>query len=186
MSLEALLAARTTQPRLPLAELDETRASDGYTAPVSLRAAGDRRAAGTAVIWHHPTEMAGADGSRWIEIFNRGSLYWNNQLFCCREHRPELLLSTLRARTLTVKSTDRGLEFETTFPDTDYGRDAWAMFQAGELRGASMRFRVDPDGDSWLRTTDPPTRTIYKARLIEISLVVDPAQAATTELSRVA
>ena len=138
-----------------------------------------KRVTGYAARWMTPTEVATRD-NRWVEILAPNSLIWDERTFAAWEHRPELLLGSIRAGTLALVNDELGLRYSIILPPTSAGDEAWELTRRGDLAGASIRFAIIGDGETWDRGVTPHRRTITKARVIEVSLTALPAQIETT------
>lgn len=104
-------------------------------------------------------------------------------------HDTGMPLARQSAGTLSLRQTDRGLEFEAVPSDTSYGRDLAANIKAKNVRGCSFGFRsvkedwTDDNGnpaDEWTGTQ----RTVREAALVEVSAVTFPAYGSTDISSR--
>jgi hypothetical protein len=74
--------------------------------------------------------------------------------------------------TLRLRTDERGLRFEADLPDSPRGADLREAVRRGDLSGASFKFRVKPDGESW----SGERRTIHQVdQLLDIALAVNPA-----------
>ena len=68
------------------------------------------------------------------------------------------------------------LTYELDLPDTTAGRDAAALLERGDLRGASIGFRAIRGGEQWSDGDDGMAlRTVSEARLGLVDLTIAPA-----------
>ena len=99
-------------------------------------------------------------------------LLWN--------HEPGALLARTKSGTLRIKDTAKGLRFDADLPETTFGNDVRALLARGDLTG-EMSFGFYAEADEW---NDKRTlRTVTKARLVELSVVVDAAYGDRTSSS---
>jgi len=80
--------------------------------------------------------------------------------------------------TLQLSEDSRGLRFSMTLPDTTYGNDVAALIEGGVLEG-KMSFGFRTKQDRWERRGDALHRTLIDVDLVEVSVVREPAYAAT-------
>ena len=88
-------------------------------------------------------------------------------------HDSNLVLGRSKAGTLRLAEDDRGLKIEIDPPDTQLARDLMASMERGDVDQMSFGFYVDKE--MWDETTTPPTRTLIKLRLADVSIVTTPA-----------
>jgi len=87
-------------------------------------------------------------------------------------HSPDKVLARTRSGTLKLHDEERGLAFEAELGDGPTAQDVRDMVRRGDLSGASFRFVVAPDGETW----EGEKRTLTKvAELIDVSLATTPA-----------
>ena len=131
-----------------------------------LRATG-RRIYGMAA----PFNVAVPVGA-WMETISpqafTATLAARGDVLALMDHQPDRLLARRSNGTLRLAETAAGLEFELDAPDTQLGRDAVAMAEAGLLGGVSIGFRIAKGGDTWPTAT---TRTLLAVSLVELSLI---------------
>lgn len=89
------------------------------------------------------------------------------------DHDSGRVIGRTKAGTLRLNEDDKGLAVEIDLPDTSDGRDLAISLERGDISGMSFGFRVSHD--EWDETSDPPTRTIHKVDLFEVSAVAFPA-----------
>ena len=135
-------------------------------AVTELRASG-RKLHGLAAPYNSPASI----GS-YVETIKpgamRASLAAGRDVLALMDHQPDRLLARTSNGTLRLTETPQGLSFELDAPDTQLGRDAVAMAEAGLLGGVSIGFRVAKGGDVWPTTT---TRHLLYVDLVELSLI---------------
>lgn len=149
-------------------------------AVTELRAAG-RKLHGLAAPYNSPASI----GS-YVETIKpgamRASLAAGKDVLALLDHDPTRLLARSSNGTLRLTETDQGLSFELDAPDTQLGRDAVTMAEAGLLGGVSIGFRVAKGGDVW---PTPTTRHLLAVDLVELSLIqAFPAYGATSVQAR--
>ncbi|MCC8618913.1 HK97 family phage prohead protease [Xanthomonas vesicatoria] len=99
----------------------------------------------------------------------------NRDILALADHAPDKVLGRTKSGSLTLRQTDKGLEYALTLPDTSIGNDIRALAQRGDLGGVSMGFVAVRD--SW----DGDKRTLHDVELHEISIVQSwPAYPTTT------
>jgi HK97 family phage prohead protease len=92
-------------------------------------------------------------------------------------HQGAALLARTKSGTLRLKDTAGGLRFDAELPETTLGNDVRELIQRGDLTG-EMSFGFYVEADEW---NDKRTlRTVTKARLVELSVVVDAAYGTNT------
>ena len=95
-------------------------------------------------------------------------------------HQPGALLARTKSGTLALRDTAQGLRFDAELADTTIGNDVRALLSRGDLSG-EMSFGFYVEADEW---NDKRTlRTVTKARLVELSVVVDAAYGTNTSSS---
>lgn len=94
------------------------------------------------------------------------------------DHDRGRVLGRTGAGTLRLATDQRGLRVEIDLPDTSDGRDVHTLISRGDVDGMSFGFVVRHD--EWDETTMPPTRTIHKVDLREVSIVSEPAYGDTS------
>jgi hypothetical protein len=91
-----------------------------------------------------------------------------------------LPLARTRSGTLKLTEDDTGLRMETTLDADDPDVKAIVgKMKRGDLDKMSFAFRVEPGGQEWDDTQEPPLRTIRQASLHDVSIVTTPAYEGT-------
>lgn len=95
-------------------------------------------------------------------------------------HDESRVLARTASGTLRIFDEERGLRFEADLGEGPTARDVADMVARGDVRGASFRFRIAPDGEQW----DGECRTLTRVEhLADLSLATVPAyDGATVEL----
>ena len=95
-------------------------------------------------------------------------------------HDPNMLLGRLPAGTLSLRITERGLEYVIDVPDTTVGNDVAENLRLKNLTGSSFAFRVAEDGQKWNHTDTESVREITKfSEMYDVGPVTYPAYTAT-------
>ncbi|MBB3972773.1 HK97 family phage prohead protease [Hansschlegelia beijingensis] len=89
------------------------------------------------------------------------------------EHDRSRVVGRTKSGTLRLAEDGKGLRVEIDVPDTTVGNDLWVLVERGDIAGMSFGFRVVKE--TWDESTTPPTRTIEKLELVEVSAVTFPA-----------
>lgn len=87
-------------------------------------------------------------------------------ILALQDHDMGKLLGRTRSGTLALHDQPDGLHFTLSLPDTERGREVYALAKRGDLGGVSVGFS-DP-ADEW---QGRETRIIHSARLHEISII---------------
>jgi HK97 family phage prohead protease len=137
---------------------------------------------GYAAVFNSPSEplpfrekIAPGAFRRSLDSRNDIKLLWN--------HDTSEVLASSRAKTLTLKETDRGLYTEALLPNTSRGRDTAELIRRGDVDSMSFGFSVPSGGDEW--SSDGSERTLKSVRLHEVSIVAFPAYSGTAGLTSV-
>jgi HK97 family phage prohead protease len=94
-------------------------------------------------------------------------------------HDPNMILGTVRGRTLELRVDSAGLWYDVEPPQSRH--DILDLVGRGDVAFSSFAFRVFPGGDEW-KTTDQsyPMRVLNEVQLVDVAPVPDPAYADTT------
>lgn len=129
---------------------------------------------GYAVIWNAETQ-------RWpgsFEVFRRGCFieslgsydtvaYW--------VHEKPAPLARMSAGTLLVEEDETGLKVEIRMANTAVNQDRYASIQRGDVKGMSIGFIPQPDGQRWsLRPNGDEVRELTRATLTDVGPHPDP------------
>jgi HK97 family phage prohead protease len=96
-------------------------------------------------------------------------------------HDPSMPLARTRSGTLSLEDRSDGLHYAAVLPETTLGNDVRALLERGDLSG-EMSFGFYVEKDEW--NAKRTERTVQKARLVEISVVVDAAYPQTSSSLR--
>lgn len=99
-------------------------------------------------------------------------------------HDQNLVLGRTSAGTLSLKVTERGLDYETTPANTTIYRDTTEWIRRGEVQGSSFAFFVDKADETWRMEDKQEVREIHNLTLVDVSPVTDPAYTSTTSEAR--
>jgi uncharacterized protein len=89
------------------------------------------------------------------------------------EHKPEMLLGTVAAGTLQLRTDAAGLDYEVDLPDTSAGNDVLALTTRNDIRHSSFAFQVyDQD---YVYENGETVRHLTSVRLIDVAPVGVPA-----------
>ncbi|MGA1561916.1 MAG: HK97 family phage prohead protease [Gammaproteobacteria bacterium] len=92
-------------------------------------------------------------------------------------HDSGQILGRTSSGTLELSSTEKGLRYVVTPPDTQIGRDTVSLLRRGDLRSSSFAFTVSKAGESFRTSEDGKTiRQIREVSgLYDVSVVTTPA-----------
>lgn len=139
---------------------------------VETRADGDKRTlAGYAAVFNSPADIGGA----WVERITPGAFSGaiGGDVCAFVNHDSGRVIGRTKSGTLRMSEDNHGLRVEIDVPNTTDGNDLWALVERGDISGMSIGFMVTKQ--EWDETTEPPTRTISKVDLFEVSAVAFPA-----------
>jgi HK97 family phage prohead protease len=145
------------------------------TRPLEMRAAtaedAARKVGGYAVVYNSVTVI----GDMFQEMFAPGAFTdaIREDVVALFGHDRNRVLGRTAAGTLRLSEDATGVAYEVDLPDTTDGRDLGVSVERGDIRGTSFGFRSVKE--TWDETTEPPTRTILKAEMSEISPTAFPA-----------
>ncbi|MFF5994800.1 HK97 family phage prohead protease [Lysinibacillus sp. KU-BSD001] len=136
---------------------------------------GKRTITGYAIKWEMKSHAMG--WRRFKEQFKRGaftdSLTRDDQL-ALWSHDTSKILGRTKNGTLRLFEDEIGLRFELDLPNTTLGNDTYETIKRGDVDGVSFGFQMMKQ--EWDENDiENITRTILKAKLIEISPVAFPA-----------
>lgn len=102
-------------------------------------------------------------------------MHWN--------HDPSIVLASTKSGTLTLSEDEVGLKMRAELPDTQWGRDTYALVKRGDV--SQMSFGFQKRADAW-DDSDPksPRRSLLDVRLFEVSIVPYPAYPQTAVMAR--
>ena len=158
------------------AEPFEVRVADG--------AAGKTTITGRAVVYNAWTQI-GPDSWGWKERIAPGALtdsLRDENIYSTFNHRVDNLLARVSNKTLRMKDSENGLEYEIDPNlDTDIGLRVLALVKRRDVRGSSFAFSVDAyEIDRAKKKGDMARVTITKATLYELGPVTNPAYTQTS------
>lgn len=137
---------------------------------------GKRTISGYAVKWEMKSHAMGYF-KRFKEQFRKGafsdSLTSDDQM-ALWSHDTSKVLGRTKNGTLRLLEDDIGLRFELDLPNTTLGNDAYETIKRGDVDGVSFGFQMKKQ--EWDENdVENITRSILKARLLEVSPVAFPA-----------
>lgn len=136
---------------------------------------GKRTLTGYAVKWEMKSHAMG--WRQFKEQFKRGAFtesLTNNDQLALWSHDTSKVLGRTKNGTLRLFEDEIGLRFELDLPNTTLGNDAYETIKRGDVDGVSFGFNMlKQEWDE--NDVENITRTILKARLLEISPVAFPA-----------
>lgn len=137
---------------------------------------GSRTISGYAVKWEMKSLTMGY-WRRFKEQFKRGAFtdsLTNDDQLALWSHNFSQVLGRTKNGTLRLFEDDIGLRFELDLPDTTLGNDTYETIKRGDVDGVSFGFQMLKE--EWDETDrDNIVRSIFKAKLVEISPVAIPA-----------
>ena len=149
----------------------------GGTLGVEIRATDDKRTlVGYAAVFNSDADIGGA----WVERIVPGAFSdaLTGDVCAFVNHDAGRVIGRTKSGTLRLAEDSKGLRVEIDVPNTTDGNDLWALVERGDISGMSIGFIVTKQ--EWDETTNPPTRTISKVELFEVSAVAFPAYKDTT------
>lgn len=93
-------------------------------------------------------------------------------------HNPELILGRTGAKTVTLRKTPQGLEYEIDLAPTERSRDLLEHVKRGDITGSSFGFI--PRAVTWDRAAKVEVRWIDDVELIDVGPVTFPAYEGTS------
>ncbi len=100
-------------------------------------------------------------------------------------HDPAMLLGRTSNKTLRVAEDEQGLRVEIDLPATSYAADIRELVGRGDIKGMSFGFRVRDGGQKFTTEGGTKVRELSNVNLHEVSVVANPAYAATSVQLRV-
>jgi uncharacterized protein len=88
-------------------------------------------------------------------------------------HDRNVVLGRSAAGTLRMQEDERGLRIEVDAPDTQAARDLMTSMERGDI--TQMSFGFITERQEWDERTSPITRTLLQVRLLDVSIVTEPA-----------
>lgn len=158
--------------------MDKTEIRELTTNKIEIREDddGNRQLTGYAVQWEKKSHILGFF-RQFREQFRKGafadSIGTDDQRFLW-SHDTSKVLGRTKNGTLRLEEDAIGLRFELDLPSTTLGNDTYESIKRGDVDGVSFGFRMldeeldEPDDDLM-------TRTVTKAKLLEVSAVAFPA-----------
>lgn len=136
---------------------------------------GKRTLTGYAVKWEMKSHAMG--WRQFKEQFKRGAFtdsLTNHDQLALWSHDTSKVLGRTKNGTLRLFEDEIGLRFELDLPNTTLGNDAYETIKRGDVDGVSFGFNMlKQEWDE--NDVENITRTILKAKLLEISPVAFPA-----------
>lgn len=161
------------------------KAERRYSARLEARAAGEGSSdlvlAGYAAVFDVEANMYPGC----VEVFRKGAFAETLQrdeirAYWC--HEDSMVLARTSSGTLSLSEDDKGLLAEIRMANTVVNQNYYASVQRGDVKGMSIGFMVQPDGQVFsVRQDGTQVREITRVVLIEVSPHPDP-QYTTTEL----
>lgn len=147
-----------------------------------------RTMTGYAVVYGVESQVLFERGSRFVEIIDREAitpelLAVSDVKALFNHGRDHLLARSVNGEgSLTLTPDERGLRFSFVLPDTTLGRDVAELVKRGDLRGCSFAFwAAREDIECSVRADGMKVCRVKKiSRLVDVSVVVDPAYTQTS------
>lgn len=137
---------------------------------------GKRTISGYAVKWEMKSHAMGYF-KRFKEQFRKGAFtesMTNDDQLALWSHDTSKVLGRTKNGTLRLFEDDIGLRFELDLPNSTLGNDAYETIKRGDVDGVSFGFQMQKQ--EWDENdVENITRSILKAKLLEISPVAFPA-----------
>ena len=128
--------------------------------------------------WSQPMPIITDDGDvgEMVERFAPGAFTnLEDDILVTMEHDNARLLGRTQSGTATVESTESGLRYQVSLPETSTGNDLRELIKRGDVSGSSFEFIVNPDGQELEKKGKRWRRTVTDARLFQVGPVVKPA-----------
>lgn len=158
--------------------MNQTEKRNLATNDVEIRESedGKRTLTGYAVKWEMKSVTMGYF-KRFKEQFKRGAFtesLTNDDQLALWSHDTSKVLGRTKNGTLRLFEDEIGLRFELDLPSTTLGNDAYETIKRGDVDGVSFGFQMQKQ--EWDENdVDNITRSVLKAKLLEISPVAFPA-----------
>lgn len=158
--------------------MSKTEKRNLTTSNVEIREAedGKRTISGYAVKWEMKSHAMGYF-KRFKEQFKKGAFtesMTNDDQLALWSHDTSKVLGRTKNGTLRLFEDDIGLRFELDLPNSTLGNDAYETIKRGDVDGVSFGFQMQKQ--EWDENdVENITRSILKAKLLEISPVALPA-----------
>jgi uncharacterized protein len=154
----------------------ETRTVDITNIQTRSKDDGPIKISGYAAIFNSRTSI----GDWFDEIispgaFDRSISAKNADIRALVNHDWDKVIGRTKAKTLTLREDDKGLNFEIELPNTSYARDLAESMERGDIDQCSFGFYVDEGKERWDYSQEPALRTLEEVDLYEISVVSIPA-----------
>lgn len=132
---------------------------------------------GTAIVYSSRSQDLGG----FVEVVAPGALaktLRDNQIKLLFDHDTAFVLGSVPAGTLSLKDTQRGLDFSCEAPETTWANDLLVSMKRGDINNCSFGFDVVTD--KWEKRDGLMVRTLQEIKVSEISIVAFPAYTAST------
>lgn len=166
---------------------------DGAVRAINNEGVDDKRIGGIGAPWDSMTTLFEWDDVVVREKYKRGcftNLNDGSDVRSFYNHNPDVVLGRRSNRTLRLSDTDAGLTYDVSLngDDPDAMR-VYSRVKRGDVVGASVWFRPEPDGVERNETFDEQgrrvvDRVIVRATLMECGPVTDGQYTDTTAVAR--
>ena len=132
-----------------------------------------RTISGYAIVYEQESQPIGGE---FVEVIEKRALdnVDTSNIYLLYQHNTEDVLASTKGGSLSLRSTDKGLYFTASLPDTQLGKDTYTLIKRGDSSGMSFGFRVKDD--TWNVRSEPAIRKVNSIdKLYEISVVTYPA-----------
>ena len=146
----------------------ETRSAGGM-----LQVGEGRTLSGIAVPYGSLSHVLHDRARPYRERFQRGALaHMESTILLYGHDMSGVPLASVRGSTLSFSETEAGLSFSATLPESR--PDIREALQRGDLDG-SVSIGFVAEEDTWQNRTNPSVRTVRRAKLHELSIVLSGA-----------
>jgi len=154
----------------------ETRTVDITHVQTRSQDDGPIRISGYAAVFNSRTSI----GNWFDEIiapgaFDKSISAKNADIRALINHDWDKVIGRTKAKTLTLREDEKGLNFEIELPNTSYARDLAESMERGDIDQCSFGFFVDDGKERWDYSQEPALRTLEEVELYEVSIVSLPA-----------